>query len=466
MSKVITRFAPSPTGFLHIGGARTALFNWLYAKHCGGKFLLRIEDTDKERSTAEATNAIISGMRWLGLEWDGEIYSQSLHFERHKEVAKRLLSLGKAYKCYCSQEELVEMREKALKNGSTRLYDGTWRDKAPEDAPINIKPVIRLKMPLAGSTTINDLIQGKVEVANNTLDDMILLRSDGSPTYMLAAAVDDNDMNISHVLRGDDHLTNTFRQIQIYRSMNWTIPEYAHMPLLHGSDGTKLSKRHGALGIDRYEEMGFLPEAMNNYLLRLGWSHGNDEIITQKQAIEWFEIDKVGKSASRFDQEKLISINGHYINECDEERLINLILPKVSKLLSDNISPESSQRLKLGLNNLKDRSKTLLELADNAQVYCINKDIKLEGKALNNFDQGRRELLVQVYNSLEKLAKWDHEPLENTIKEIALKNNIGLGKVAQPLRTALSGNFNSPGIFEIMTVLGKLETLKRINATM
>ncbi len=466
LSKVITRFAPSPTGFLHIGGARTALFNWLYAKHCGGKFLLRIEDTDKERSTTEATNAIISGMKWLGLEWDEEIYSQASHFERHKEVAKSLLSLGKAYKCYCSQEELVEMREKALKNGSTRLYDGTWRDKASEDAPINIKPVIRLKMPLAGSTTINDLIQGKVEVANNTLDDMILLRSDGSPTYMLAAAVDDNDMNISHVLRGDDHLTNTFRQIQIYRAMNWKIPEYAHMPLLHGSDGAKLSKRHGALGIDTYEKMGFLPEAMNNYLLRLGWSHGNDEIITQKQAIEWFEIDKVGKSASRFDQEKLTNINGHYINECDEERLINLIVPKISKLLSDNISPESTQRLKLGLNNLKNRSKTLLELADNAQVYCINKDIKLEGKALNNFDQGRRELLVQVYDSLEKLAKWDHEPLENTIKEIALKNNIGLGKVAKPLRTALSGNFNSPGIFEIMTVLGKLETLKRINATM
>ena len=466
MSKVITRFAPSPTGFLHIGGARTALFNWLYAKHYGGKFLLRIEDTDKERSTTEATNAIVSGMRWLGLEWDEEIYSQASHFERHKEVAKSLLNSGKAYKCYCSQEELVEMRERALKKGSTRLYDGTWRDKASEDAPVGIKPVIRLKMPLSGSTTINDLIQGKVEVANNTLDDMILLRSDGSPTYMLAAAVDDNDMNISHVLRGDDHLTNTFRQIQIYRSMNWKIPEYAHMPLLHGSDGAKLSKRHGALGVDAYKEMGFLPEAINNYLLRLGWSHGNDEIITQKQAIEWFEINKVGKSASRFDQEKLNNINSHYINHCDEERLINLILPKISKLLSDNISPKSSHRLKLGLNDLKGRSKTLLELADNAQVYCINKVIKLEGKALNNFDKGRRELLVQVYGSLEKLAKWDHESLENTIKDIALKNNMGLGKVAQPLRIALSGNFNSPGIFEIMAVLGKLETLKRINDTM
>jgi glutamyl-tRNA synthetase len=466
LSKVITRFAPSPTGFLHIGGARTALFNWLYAKHCGGKFLLRIEDTDKKRSTAEATNAIILGMRWLGLEWDEEIYSQASHFERHKEVAKSLLSSGKAYKCYCSKEELMTMREKALRNGSTRLYDGTWRDRDPKDVPIDIKPVIRLKMPLLESTTIDDLIQGKIEVANNTLDDMILLRSDGSPTYMLAAAVDDNDMNISHVLRGDDHLTNTFRQIQIYRAMNWKIPEYAHMPLLHGSDGAKLSKRHGALGVEAYEEMCVLPAAMNNYLLRLGWSHGNDEIITQKQAIEWFEIQKVGKSASRFDQEKLNNINGYYINECDEERLINLVLPKISDLLSDNISPKSSQRLKLGLNDLKYRSKTLLELADNAQVYCINKVIKIEGKALKKFDQGSRELLARVHDRLEKLAKWDNQSLESSIKSIAVENNIGLGKVAQPLRMALSGNFNSPGIFEIMAVLGKLETLKRINDTM
>tara|TARA_A100001011_G_scaffold388493_1_gene468203 strand:+ start:18784 stop:20184 length:1401 start_codon:yes stop_codon:yes gene_type:complete len=466
LSQVITRFAPSPTGFLHIGGARTALFNWLYAKHCGGKFLLRIEDTDKERSTLEATNAIISGMKWLGLQWDEEIYSQASHFERHKKVAESLFNSGKAYKCYCSQQQLAKMREKALKNGSTRLYDGTWRNRDPKDAPINIKPVIRLKMPLTETTMLNDLIQGKVEVANNTLDDMILLRSDGSPTYMLAAAVDDNDMNVSHVIRGDDHLTNTFRQIQIYNAMNWKIPEYAHMPLLHGSDGAKLSKRHGALGVEAYEEMGFLPEAINNYLLRLGWSHGNDEIITQKQAIEWFEIHNVGKSASRFDQEKLRNINSHYINECDEERLIKLILPKISKLLSDNISSKSYERLKLGLSNLKDRSNTLLELSDNAQVYCINQPIKIKGKALRNFNQGGRKLLIQVYKYLEKLQKWDSESLESTIKSFAVENNIGLGKVAQPLRAALSGNYKSPGIFEIMAVLGKLETLKRINDTM
>ena len=343
---VVTRFAPSPTGFLHIGGARTALFNWLIAKNLNGKFLLRIEDTDRQRSTQEAVEAIIEGLKWLGIEWNGEPYSQFERRERHAEVANKLLSKGLAYRCYCSPEELDHMRKTARKNGSSRLYNGLWRDKTGSAPQNKIEPVIRLKVPLEGATTIKDAIQGSVTVSNNTIDDMILVRADGTPTYMLAVVVDDHDMNISHVVRGDDHLTNTFRQIQIYNAMDWKLPVFAHMPLLHGQDGNKLSKRHGALGVGSYRDMGFLPEAINNYLLRLGWSHGNDEIITLEDAIKWFNISDVGKSASRFDMDKLNSINSHYMKECDNNRLTKLIMPEISNVKEVNFKKPSSIKFK------------------------------------------------------------------------------------------------------------------------
>ncbi|MBT3991393.1 MAG: glutamate--tRNA ligase [Rhodospirillaceae bacterium] len=463
MSKVITRFAPSPTGFLHIGGARTALFNWLFAKHHGGEFLLRIEDTDRKRSTDEAVDAIFAGMKWLGLDWDGDAYSQFERRDRHTEVANELLANGKAYPCYCSPEELSEMRDKARAAGSSRLYDGTWRDRDPAEAPDGVDPVIRLKAPLEGETSIDDAVQGDVTVANSQLDDMILLRADGTPTYMLAVVVDDYDMDISHVIRGDDHLTNTFRQIQIYTAMDWDLPIFAHMPLLHGADGAKLSKRHGALGVEAYRDMGFLPEAVNNYLLRLGWSHGDDEIISQEQAIEWFDLDSVGKSAARFDMDKLQNLNSHYINECDNDRLVQLILPEVSKLLDGNVNSDAETRLTCGINGLKDRSKNILELSDNAKVYSVNRPIEIEGKAAKSLDESGLEMVNKARAVLADLASWDHENLNQLIKTLAENNDVGLGKIAQPLRSALSGSMPSPGIFEVMEVLGKEETLARID---
>ena len=369
MSEIITRFAPSPTGFLHIGGARTALFNWLMAKNLNGKFLLRIEDTDRKRSTQEAVDAIITGLQWLGIDWDGEVYSQFERRQRHNTVANELLAKGMAYRCYCTPEELNKMRETARAKGSSRLYNGLWRDKDKSMAPGNISPVIRLKAPLIGETTIEDAIQGSVTVSNETLDDMILLRADGTPTYMLAVVVDDHDMNISHVVRGDDHLTNTFRQIQIYKAMNWSLPIFAHMPLLHGQDGSKLSKRHGALGVDAYRDMGFLPEAVNNYLMRLGWSHGDDEIITQENAISWFDIANIGKSASRFDITKLNNLNGHYMKKCDNDRLVQLMLPEISKLLETELTPQIESRLKDGILDIKYKVSNINEAIDKSVVY-------------------------------------------------------------------------------------------------
>jgi glutamyl-tRNA synthetase len=463
LSKIITRFAPSPTGFLHIGGARTALFNWLFAKHHGGKFLLRIEDTDRKRSTDEAVTAILAGMKWLGLDWDDEAYSQYERCDRHTEIAQQMLDNGKAYRCYCTPEELKEMREKARAAGNTRLYDGTWRDRDPSEAPADIEPVVRLRAPLDGETTIEDAIQGTVTVSNETLDDMILLRADGSPTYMLAVVVDDHDMKVSHVVRGDDHLTNTFRQIQIYNAMDWPLPVFAHMPLLHGEDGAKLSKRHGALGVEAYRDMGFLPEAVNNYLLRLGWSHGDVEIINQEQAIEWFDLDGVGKSASRFDMDKLNNINSHYINECDNDRLVELVLPEVTKLLETNLSPEAESRLKNGMDGLKDRIKNIVELADNAQIYSINRPLKIEGKAAKALDEMGLKMVTAAREKLAELDPWTNETLNQTIHGIAEENEVGLGKIAQPLRSALSGSLPSPGIFEVMNILGKAETLARLD---
>ena len=460
---VVTRFAPSPTGFLHIGGARTALFNWLFARHHQGTFLLRIEDTDRKRSTDEAVDAILGGMRWLDLAWDGEPISQFARSGRHAEIARQLLDEGKAYRCYCTPEELAEMREAARAAGSARLYDGRWRDRDPKEAPDGVDPVIRLKVPEGGETIIQDIIQGDVRVGHDQLDDMILLRADGTPTYMLAVVVDDHDMGITHVIRGDDHLTNAFRQAQIYASLGWDMPIMAHMPLLHGSDGAKLSKRHGALGVEAYRDMGFLPEAVNNYLLRLGWSHGDDEIISRDQAIEWFDVKDVGKAAARFDMDKLTSLNGHYIREAGNDRLVELILPGLESELGETVDEAARQRLINGMPGLKERAKNTLELVESTLFYVRKRPLALNPKAAKILDAEGRGMIEHIRPSLAQLEDWSQDRIETAAREAAEAADAKLGAVAQPLRAALTGSNVSPGIFEVMEVLGQDETLGRLD---
>jgi len=452
---VVTRFAPSPTGMLHIGGARTALFNWLYAKHNGGKFLLRIEDTDRKRSTDEAMAAILDGLSWLGLDWDGDPIYQFSRADRHAEVARGLLAAGKAYHCYCTPEELTAMREEARAEGRKRMYDGRWRDRDPSDAPAGVPPVIRFKAPLDGETVIEDLVQGSVTVANEQLDDMILLRADGTPTYMLSVVVDDHDMEITHVVRGDDHLTNAFRQSQLYAALDWQPPVFAHIPLIHGPDGAKLSKRHGALGVEAYRDMGYLPEAVCNYLLRLGWSHGDDEVISSEQAIAWFDLDTVGRGAARFDFAKLENLNGIYIREAADERLVDLIRPLVEAHLGHALDAPSLDRLKRGLPGLKPRAQTLVALAEAALIYADSAAPSPNDKAAKLLDPEAVTRLAQLAAHLEETGTWDEETLENTVRNFAENEQIKLGKVAQPLRAALTGSTASPGIFEVMSVLGK-----------
>jgi glutamyl-tRNA synthetase len=390
---VVTRFAPSPTGFLHIGGARTALFNWLFARHHGGKFLLRIEDTDLKRSTPEAVEAIYEGLRWLGLDWDGDAISQYSQAKRHQEVATAMLESGHAYRCYCSPEELTAMREQARADGRPMRYDGTWRDRDPADAPAGINPVIRLKAPQDGETVIEDQVQGTVTVANSQLDDMIMLRANGTPTYMLAVVVDDHDIGITHVIRGDDHLNNAFRQAQIYRAMKWDVPNFAHIPLIHGPDGAKMSKRHGALGVTEYRDDGMLPAAMRNYLLRLGWGHGDDEIISTEQAIEWFELENVGKAAARFDQTKLTSLNAHYIRHGNNEELLEILMPALEERVQGGLAEEALNRVKKGINGLKERAKTTLELIDNSGFYVQQRPIALSQKAVKLLSEDAKNRL-------------------------------------------------------------------------
>ncbi|MBN08186.1 MAG: glutamate--tRNA ligase [Rhodospirillaceae bacterium] len=462
-NSVITRFAPSPTGFLHIGGARTALFNWLYAKHTGGKFLLRIEDTDQKRSTDDAIDAIYEGLSWLGLDWDDEALSQHARLKRHQAVAQDLLSNGLAYKCYCSPEELQDMRQIAKAEGRTRLYDGRWRDRDPSDAPTGVEPVIRLKTPLQGETVIGDVIQGEVRVSNEQLDDIVLLRADGSPTYMLAVVVDDHDMKISHVIRGDDHLTNAFRQVQIYNALNWNLPVFAHMPLLHGTDGAKLSKRHGALGVEAYRSMGILPEAMNNYLLRLGWSHGDDEIISQDHAIRWFDVKDVGRAASRFDMEKLTSVNGYYIRHADVDYLVSLILPIIQKNFKGKLADQGVDRLKNGMVSLRERAKNILELAENATFYALPRPISYDAKATKLLAGSAVAVLEELRSAFLNLQDWVQTELEIVVNDHALATEAKLGKIAQPLRAAVTGRTVSPGIFEILEILGKDEVLGRLD---
>ena len=462
---VVTRFAPSPTGFLHIGGARTALFNWLFARHHGGRFLLRVEDTDRLRSTEAAIAAIFDGLQWLGLDWDEAPVFQSQQADRHVAVAHELLDRDMAYRCFAPPEELTEMRERARAAGQPVRYDGRWRDRDPATAPHGINPVVRLKAPQSGVTAINDLVQGPVTVNNVQLDDMVLLRADGTPTYMLAVVVDDHDMNVSHVIRGDDHLTNAFRQHQIYEALGWQPPLFAHIPLIHGSDGAKLSKRHGALGVDAYRSMGFLPEALCNYLLRLGWSHGDDEIIGRDEAIVWFDLGAVGRSAARFDLAKLTSLNAHYIRLADEQALADLILRQLTERLDGRLSPKADERIRKGLPGLKERAKTIVELADNATFYAMDAPLEITADAarlLAGSAVAHLSLLSQV---LDGQGTWTSAALEDVVRGFASAHPpLKLKDVAQPLRAALTGSTVSPPIFAVMEVLGPQETLARIGA--
>lgn len=453
---VVTRFAPSPTGYLHIGGARTALFNWLYARHHGGKFLLRIEDTDRARSTEAAIDAILDGMRWLGLDWDGHEYYQSQFWARHAEIAHRLLERDAAYRCYMTQEELAEQREKARAERRPFRIDSPWRDVTEE--PGDRSFVIRLKAPREGETVIEDEVQGRVTVQNAEIDDFILLRSDGSPTYMLAVVVDDHDMGITHVIRGDDHLNNAFRQLAIIRAMGWPEPTYAHVPLIHGPDGAKLSKRHGAMGVDAYrDELGLLPEAVGNYLLRLGWGHGDDEIISRAQAVEWFDLPNVGKSPSRFDFKKLENLNGHYIREADDARLVELVAPKI-----EIIGANERSLLLRAMPELKARAHTLGQLAEGARFLFEKRPLDMDESARALLTDETRPMLALAYAKLGALAEWDAASLEAAIREVAEGSGVKLGKLAQPLRAALTGRTTSPGIFDVLALLGREESLARI----
>src|SRR5690625_2835028 len=455
---VVTRFAPSPTGFLHIGGARTALFNWLYARHHGGLFRLRIEDTDRKRSTPEAIEAIIDGMKWLGLEWDEEVVYQSERAERHAALARALLDQGRAYRCYASQEELEEMRARARTEGRPMRYDGRWRERDPAEAPVGVDPVIRLKAPQVGETVIEDAVQGRVRVANEQLDDMVLLRADGSPTYMLSVVVDDHDMEITHVIRGDDHLTNAFRQTQLYNALGWEPPAFAHIPLIHGPDGAKLSKRHGALGIEAYREMGYLPEALRNYLLRLGWGHGDEEIISTEQAIAWFDLPAVGRSAARFDLDKLEHLNAHYLREADNARLVELLVERYG-----SISQTARERLLAGMEGLKPRARTIKDLAELARFYVAERPLDYNDRAQKLLAaEGVAELLEQLQEQLNALAQWEEGAVEATVRALAEEAGVKLGALAQPLRAALTGSNVSPGIFEVAAVLGRDESLGRL----
>jgi glutamyl-tRNA synthetase len=458
---VVTRFAPSPTGFLHIGGARTALFNWLYARRHGGTYLLRIEDTDLARSTPAAIDAILDGLAWLGIEGDQPPVYQSTRQARHVEVADAMLAAGHAYRCYCTPEELEAMRAEAKAAGRRMLYDGRWRDRDPAEAPPGVAPAIRLKAPQDGETVIPDLIQGDVRIANDQLDDLVMLRSDGTPTYMLSVVVDDNDMGVTHVIRGDDHLVNAARQTQIYKAMGWDVPAFGHLPLIHGPDGAKLSKRHGALGVDAYRDMGLLPEALCNYLLRLGWSHGDEEMISREQAIAWFDLDAVGRSAARFDMAKLLHLNAHYLRETDDARLVEQLRPLFEQQGLE-LDDAGAARLEAGMAGLKPRATTLLDLAEAARFYIAPRPLSLNAKAEKLLDREARDRLAEIVPVLAQIEDWSEPVIESSVREEANRMVIKLGQLAQPLRASMTGSNASPGIFEVMAILGKDEVLARL----
>ncbi len=464
---VITRFAPSPTGFLHIGGARTALFNWLYARGRQGKMLLRIEDTDRERSTAGAIAAIIEGLSWLELTWDGDIVFQFSRVARHREIAEQLLAAGKAYRCYASPEELTQMREKARAEGRTRLYDGRWRDRDASDAPTGIKPTIRLKAPITGETVVEDQVQGRVAWQNENLDDFVLLRSDGTPTYMLAVVVDDHDMNVTHIIRGDDHLNNGARQTQIYQALGWNVPIMAHIPLIHGPDGSKLSKRHGALGVDAYRAMGYLPEAMRNYLVRLGWAHGDQEIFSTDEMIKAFDLPQIGRSPARFDFAKLESLNGHYMRATADADLVTELenlLPHIAggNELAGRLTPALRTKLINAMNGLKERAKTLVELFEGSRFIWASRPLPLDEAAKVVLTNDAKAVLRAVVPQLQTSTEWSAAATEAILRAHAETAGIKLGAIAQPLRAALTGRTTSPPIFDVLAVLGKDESLARL----
>jgi glutamyl-tRNA synthetase len=465
--QVVTRFAPSPTGFLHIGGGRTALFNWLYARGRQGRMLLRIEDTDRERSTDAAIEAIFDGLQWLGLNWDGPAIYQFSRAARHREVAQTLLAMGRAYLCYATPQELEEMRESARLEGRMARYDGRWRDRKPTQAPPGIKPVIRLKAPTEGETVIDDQVQGRVVWQNKDLDDLILLRSDGTPTYMLAVVVDDHDMEVTHIIRGDDHLTNAARQKHIYDALGWNVPVMAHIPLLHGPDGAKLSKRHGALGVDAYRSMGFLPAAMRNYLVRLGWSHGDQEIFSTQEMIELFDLPQVGRSPARFDFARLESLDGYYLRHTDEAELvaeIERVLPHLpgGERLAKKLNPSLRAQLVAAMPGLKERAKTLVELIESAAFIYADRPLAIDAKAAALLTAQARALIAALIPELENVVAWNGVSLEAGVRRFAEQRDLKLGSVAQPLRAALTGRTTSPGIFEVLAVLGKTESLARL----
>ena len=460
---VVTRFAPSPTGYLHIGGARTALFNWLFARHHRGKFLLRIEDTDRARSTDEATAAIYDGLKWLGLDWDGEAVSQFSRRERHAEVARSLLAAGQAYYCYATPDELETMRAEQRATGQPLRYDGRWRGRDPATAPAGVLPTIRLRAPQTGETVVDDQVQGPVTVANEQMDDMVLLRGDGTPTYMLSVVVDDHDYGITHIIRGDDHLTNAFRQTQLYRAMEWETPIFAHIPLIHGPDGKKLSKRHGAQAVHEWRDMGYLPETMRNYLLRLGWGHGDDEIISTEQAIQWFDLEGIGRSPSRLDFGKLDNLNGHYIREADDTRLAELVTPPIEAALGRPLTAVQKARLAAGMAGLRARAKTVNELAVAARLYAEERPVTPDAKAAAILTPAALELLGAWVGAVSATPDFTPATLEQAARMLAEARGVKLGELAQPLRAALTGTTISPPIFEVASIFGRDEVIARLN---
>jgi len=464
---VVTRFAPSPTGFLHIGGARTALFNWLYARRHGGKMLLRIEDTDRERSTDAAIAAIIDGLRWLGLTWDGDIVFQFSRAARHRQIAEQLLDAGKAYRCYASPEELTTMREAARREGRSKLYDGRWRDRDAADAPPGVKPVIRLKAPQTGETVVEDQVQGRVTWQNENLDDFVLLRSDGNPTYMLAVVVDDHDMRVTHIIRGDDHLNNAARQTQIYQALGWTVPVMSHIPLIHGPDGSKLSKRHGALGVDAYRAMGYLPAAMRNYLVRLGWAHGDQEMFTTEEMVAAFDLAHIGRSPARFDFAKLENLNGHYIRTSNDSDLIaalEQLLPHIAgghELIS-KMTPALHAKMLTAMPGLKERAKTLVDLFEASRFLWASRPLDINDQAKVLLTPEAKALVAALLPELAAVSDWTATAIEAVVRPFADRCGQKLGAVAQPLRAALTGRTTSPPIFDVLAVLGRDESLARL----
>jgi glutamyl-tRNA synthetase len=465
---IVTRFAPSPTGFLHIGGARTALFNYLFARHHGGQFRLRIEDTDRARSTPEAIDAILEGLAWLGLDHDGEVVYQFARAARHAEVVAQLLRDGTAYRCFATADELDAMRAQQKADGLPQRYDGRWRDRDPAEAPPASPFVVRLRAPQSGETSIIDLVQGKVTVQNEQLDDMVLLRSDGTPTYMLAVVVDDHDMGVTHVIRGDDHLNNAFRQLQLIHACGWSAPVYAHIPLIHGPDGAKLSKRHGALAVGEYAHLGYLPEAMENALLRLGWAHGDDEIISRAQATSWFDLAHVGRAAARFDIKKLDHLNAHYMRACAPARLTEMVAPLVrahyGRSLSETASMELILQIRQALPVLTPRAKTLQDLA--TSCLFLAGIVPLDDVARNVMTADAQPLLADVHAALAKLPDWTAQATDAAVRQVAEARQLGLGKVAQPLRVALTGTTQAPGIADILNLLGRETSLSRLSHTL